>query len=111
LSRKKANDKWVKKYFYDVLAIKPKEKKAANEDAPEDQRSIVRIMDIYENAAGQEISTARGTWWGAFNSVSFLTDHVIGRDNDSRLARAWFGDRALTKRSALEKAVEYAKAA
>lgn len=112
LARSKANDEWVKKYFYDVLQIKPKEKKAANDDGENtDQRSITRMMEVYENAAGQKLSTARGTWWGAFNAVTFVNDHVIGREQDSRLARAWFGDRAAQKRQALEKALEYSKVA
>lgn len=107
LAKKKASDDWVKKYFYDVLQLKPKKKEDA--EGSTDQKQITRITDIYQNAPGQSLS--RGTWWSAFNAVTYMTDHVIGGDNDLRLSRAWFGDRALMKRQALTKAVQYAEAA
>ena len=52
-----------------------------------------------------------GSWWQALNSVTYLTDHKMGREADSRLTSAWFGANQTRKIKAVEKAVEYAVAA
>jgi len=54
---------------------------------------------------------AEGSWWQAFNAVTFVTDHVQGRNNDNRLYSNWFGNNELRKRNALKKAIEMAEAA
>ena len=54
---------------------------------------------------------AEGSWWHAFNTVTYLTDHVLGRNNDTRLTSAWYGQNRVRKEKALELAVEYAEAA
>ena len=53
---------------------------------------------------------AQGTWWQALNSVTYLTDHEMGREVDSRLTSAWFGANQTRKIKAVEKAVEFASA-
>lgn len=52
-----------------------------------------------------------GTWWQALNSVTYLTDHKMGRSTDTRLASAWFGSNQSRKERAVNKAVEFAMAA
>jgi phage/plasmid-like protein (TIGR03299 family) len=52
-----------------------------------------------------------GSWWQALNSVTYLTDHQMGRSEDSRLNSAWFGQNQARKVKAINKAVEYAEAA
>ena len=54
---------------------------------------------------------AEGSWWQAFNAVTFVTDHVQGRNNDNRLYSNWFGSNEIRKRTALKKAIEMAEAA
>jgi phage/plasmid-like protein (TIGR03299 family) len=54
---------------------------------------------------------AEGSWWHAFNTVTYLTDHVLGRNNDTRLTSAWYGQNRVRKEKALELAIEYAEAA
>jgi phage/plasmid-like protein (TIGR03299 family) len=54
---------------------------------------------------------AEGTFWQAFNTVTYLTDHVFGRNHATRLDSAWFGNKKNLKSKALNKAVEYAEAA
>lgn len=51
-----------------------------------------------------------GSWWQALNSVTYLTDHKMGREVDTRLTSAWFGANQTRKVKAMEKAVEYAAA-
>lgn len=52
-----------------------------------------------------------GTWWQAFNTVTFLTDHVLGNQQQTRLESAWFGSNARRKAIALDIAKKFAKAA
>jgi len=52
-----------------------------------------------------------GTWWQALNSVTYLTDHKMGRSADTRMQSAWFGINQSRKLKAANKAVEYATAA
>jgi phage/plasmid-like protein (TIGR03299 family) len=54
---------------------------------------------------------AEGSWWQAFNSVTYITDHVQGRNADNRLYSSWFGGNQVRKRDALKTAIEYAEAA
>ena len=63
-------------------------------------------VDIQPGAA-----YAEGSWWQAFNSVTFITDHVQGRNADNRLYSSWFGGNQVRKRDALQTAIEYAEAA
>lgn len=72
-------------------------------------RSAAKAVDIVELQPGAEY--APGTWWNAFNAVTFMTDHVVGRSNDTRLKSAWFGQNRNVKVKALESAVEFANAA
>ena len=52
-----------------------------------------------------------GSWWQAFNAVTYMTDHLQGRENDSRLVSAWYGRNRKVKLNALDKALEYAEVA
>lgn len=51
---------------------------------------------------------AAGSWWQAFNSVTYYTDHLQGRNSENRLHNQWFGHNQTKKVTAAEKAVEYA---
>jgi phage/plasmid-like protein (TIGR03299 family) len=51
---------------------------------------------------------AEGTWWSAYNAVTYFTDHVAGRSADTRLQSAWYGVNQKKKVEALELALEYA---
>ena len=72
-------------------------------------RNASRAISVVENQPGAEY--AEGSWWSAFNAVTYMTDHLIGRSNDSRLSSAWYGQNKNLKTKALEMAVEYADAA
>jgi len=65
--------------------------------------------DVLETQPGAEY--APGTWWQAFNSVTYVTDHLQGRSQETRLYSNWFGGNQLRKRNAINTAVEYAEAA
>jgi len=54
---------------------------------------------------------AEGSWWQAFNTVTYMTDHKLGRSQDSRLSSSWYGLNRARKETALELALKYAEAA
>lgn len=69
------------------------------------------VFEIVSNDNQPGAKHAPGSWWQAFNGVTFHTDHNLSRTADKRLENAWFGGVARTKVKALEKAVEFAEAA
>ena len=72
-------------------------------------KSATRALEIIGTQPGANF--AEGSWWQAFNAVTFMTDHEIGRTADSRLTSAWFGPNKNLKVKALETAVEFAELA
>jgi phage/plasmid-like protein (TIGR03299 family) len=71
-------------------------------------RNAKLAHDALESQPGAEY--AEGSWWQAFNSVTYITDHVQGRSEDNRLYSSWFGGNQLRKKNALESAIEFAEA-
>ena len=71
-------------------------------------RNAKLCYDALEQQPGAKY--AEGSWWQAFNSVTYITDHVQGRNSDNRLYSSWFGGNQTRKTNALQKAVEYAEA-
>ena len=72
-------------------------------------RSANTAMEILETQPGAQY--AEGTWWTAFNAVTYMTDHLLGRTQDTRLTSAWYGVNKNVKTKALESALEFAEAA
>jgi phage/plasmid-like protein (TIGR03299 family) len=72
-------------------------------------RNAKLAHDVLETQPGAEF--AEGSWWQAFNSVTYITDHVQGRNADNRLYSSWFGGNQVRKRDALKTAIEFAEAA
>lgn len=72
-------------------------------------RNASRALDVLKSQPGHEF--APGTWWQAFNAVTYMTDHLLGRNTDNRLTSAWFGTNRMLKTKALQTAVKFAEAA
>jgi phage/plasmid-like protein (TIGR03299 family) len=72
-------------------------------------RNAQGALDILETQPGANY--APGSWWNAYNAVTYMTDHVIGRNQESRLTSAWYGLNKSVKVKALEKAVKLAEVA
>ena len=68
-----------------------------------------KALEVLHTQPGAEYG--EGTWWQALNSVTYLTDHVMGKNAESRVQSAWFGQNQSRKLKAVNKAVEYATAA
>jgi phage/plasmid-like protein (TIGR03299 family) len=67
-----------------------------------------KALEVIETQPGAEFRP--GTWWSALNTVTYMTDHVLGRGNDTRLASAWYGQNAQRKLDALELSLDMANA-
>lgn len=72
-------------------------------------RNAKLAFDSLETQPGSQF--AEGSWWQAFNSVTYITDHVQGRNEDNRLYSSWFGGNQIRKRDALKTAIEFAEVA
>ena len=107
LGGKRATGDNVIQYFNEVFGAPAKEK----EDGvlPFTSRNAKIAMENLNTQPGANF--AEGSWWQAFNSVTYMTDHLQGREGDSRLQSAWYGRNRKVKLNALDKALEYAEAA
>jgi phage/plasmid-like protein (TIGR03299 family) len=105
LSQKRFNDENIVDYFkrvFPVVTTKPEAKKELSLNAR-------TALETIHTQPGAELG--EGTWWQAFNAVTFMTDHVMGRTADNRLHNAWYGVNKNLKTKALQTAVEMADAA
>lgn len=66
-------------------------------------------MELIETQPGAEF--AKGSWWQAFNTVTYMTNHVLGRSADTRLQSTWYGANQKLNADALELALEMAEKA
>jgi len=72
-------------------------------------RTTSDMLTLLENGSQPGNEFGEGTWWQAFNTVTFMTDHVIGRSRDTRLTSAWYGLNRNRKMKALESALAFAE--
>jgi phage/plasmid-like protein (TIGR03299 family) len=105
LGSKRYNDENIVEYFTRIFPVTGSNEKKKKEISKNAQYAL----DVLETQPGAQY--APGSWWQAFNAVTFLTDHVIGRSADTRLTSAWYGYNKGVKTKALETAVEMAEAA
>jgi phage/plasmid-like protein (TIGR03299 family) len=100
LGSKRFTDENIVDYFKRVFPVSGAKKELS--------KNAEIALNIIDQQPGAEY--AEGTWWQAFNAVTFMTDHVIGRSADTRLQSAWYGYNKGLKTRALETAVEMADA-
>ena len=113
LGKKKYSKETLTEYFNRVFPTlsKNEEKKdnLLNQASFPISRQAEEAMEIVHTQPGAGF--AEGSWWQAFNTVTYMTDHTLGRSRDSRLASAWYGLNRVKKEKALELALEYAEIA
>jgi phage/plasmid-like protein (TIGR03299 family) len=103
LSSKRYTEDTLNNYLNEIF---PTLSKANNEYLSRPAEQVLSVVDTQPGA-----DFAPGSWWNAFNAVTFTTDHLLGHTNESRLQSAWYGQNRQRKISALNKAIEYAEAA
>lgn len=83
----------------------PASENSVRTEVTKNAREAASILETQPGA-----NYAPGTWWQAFNSATYMIDHVIGRNADNRMQSAWYGSNKNLKVRALETAVEMADA-
>lgn len=106
LGSKKAKDEDIVQYFQRIFPSLAKEE---GKKTKELSRNAKLALDVLETQPGADY--AKGTWWQPFNAVTFMTDHLMGRSQDTRLTNSWFGQGRKLKTQALETALEFAETA
>ena len=94
-------------YFNEVFGSPAKEK--VDGVLPFTSNNAKIAMENLSTQPGAKFG--EGSFWQAFNTVTFLNDHVQGRTTDGRLTSSWYGRNRRVKLTALDKALEYAEAA
>ena len=102
LSSKRYSDAAFKTFLANVFGTSNQEGKILS-------RTAERALEIVDTQPGADF--ARGSWWNAYNAVTYMTDHEMGRSDDTRAAAAWFGHNAKRKLDALDTAVKMAEMA
>lgn len=110
LAKKRAKEDAVEEFFCQVLKFDPKKaaKKKKGGEIKE-PRMLPKFQQALLQAPGQNLNSAKGTWWGALNAVTYVLDHEAGRDRSTALRNAWVGNNARMKRRALDLAIKHAK--
>lgn len=98
----------LKEYFSKTFPVIAYDKEKGPQ-RKEMSKNAVMALDIVHSQPGAEF--AEGTWWQAFNAVTYMLDHKVGRTADNRLTSAWFGPNKSVKLQALDAAIEYAETA
>jgi phage/plasmid-like protein (TIGR03299 family) len=117
LAKKKANDEKVQEFLCRVYQPKTIEQRyVENDNTPlmdDFNPSTEAAYDSIKFAPGHALKSAQGTWWGAFNGVTYYEDHLrISHQDDSNILHSsWFGSGSRRKNKALDLAMEYAKIA
>ena len=107
LGSKRYNDLSLTTYFKEVFPVTgvDDEHKAKRQIS----RGASRALDVIGNQPGSKF--AEGSWWQAFNAVTYIMDHLHGRNQDNRMASSWYGHGRKVKQDALESAIKFAEAA
>lgn len=102
LASRQVNKEDLEKYIKIVLGVDEEEIKTRT------RNTIDGIINLFETGKGANIPGVRGTYWGAYNSVTEWLTWERGHNTDTRLNSLWFGDSANVNKSALETALEMA---
>jgi phage/plasmid-like protein (TIGR03299 family) len=68
-----------------------------------DSNKSREAQEVMHTQAGANLG--EGTFWQLFNTVTYMTDHTLGRNADTRLQSSWYGQNQNVKKKALELAV------
>jgi len=73
-----------------------------------EEQMLKKVQSIYDgHGRGAELDAAKGSAWGLLCSITEYVDHERrARNTDNRLDSAWFGQGALIKQKALDKALQ-----
>lgn len=67
-----------------------------------------RVIELHDTGLGSDIPGVRGSYWGAYNSVTEYFSHVKGRSEETRIDSLWFGPTKTKNHEALKVALAMA---
>lgn len=120
LSKRRYNDDSVMVYLTELLqpstkAIEEYRAKVANANKGDEvnmaehlNRRAAQVLGVLETQPGANMKSAKGTYWGLLNAVTYVVDHKLGWTQDARLDSAWFGPNANLKKAAMTLAIDHA---
>lgn len=118
LSEKKFTEQSVFEYFTRVFPkTSTKTGKTSFDKLMESFRSGEKVFSRNAQEAMEVIDTqpgaqyGRGTWWQAYNAVTYMTNHTMGHNPDTRMQSVWYGQNKDRNVQALGLALEFAEAA
>lgn len=106
LGSKRATNEHAMSYFANIFPAGEEKNELGELNLSRKAKTALEVMNTQPGA-----DFAKGTFWQLFNTVTFMTDHLLGRNPDNRLSNAWYGSNRNLKTKALEKAVEMATVA
>jgi len=109
LGSKRYTNETIVEYFNRVFPKTSDKKEESKRVNMPNSRAAQLAIDVLQTQPGAKY--AEGSWWQAYNGVTYLTDHLLGRSADTRMTSAWFGSNQAKKVQALNLAVEMAEAA
>lgn len=100
-------------YNYIAAIMQPDLVKHGNADIGEFRKPAHQVLMNYHVGPGSKLESANGTYWGAYNAITYFFDHQYGKSGtDYRLWQAWLSHTtAVKKRHAFELALSMAQAA
>lgn len=102
---KKITEGESRKYLAECLAASNPHREAESY-LDDDDDSLSHLINIRDNAPGQDLDTAKGTMWGSLQAITYWADHDIkAKSNDNRLNSSWFGRGRRVKKHAYETAI------
>jgi phage/plasmid-like protein (TIGR03299 family) len=102
LGSKRTTQDTLQEYFGELLGVSKKNNKVLS-------RTGERAMELIHEQPGAKY--AEGSFWSAFNAITYMVDHELGRSADTRLTSSWYGINGKLKTDALELALDMAKTA
>lgn len=98
LASKQVSQFQLKNYFSLLI---PDNEKAESHARTENKRA--ELSKLFDHPTNRLPETA-GTWWAAYNSVTYYLNHQRSKDQNQNMKNLWFGDDSLAK-LALENAI------
>lgn len=104
----------TKLYNYIASIVQPKLLDDGSDAQLKDfTKSAEQVLMNYHAGPGSKLKSAKDTWWGAYNAITYFYDHQQGRSGQAeRLYQSWLSHKnTVSKRNAFDAAVNFAKAA
>lgn len=109
MAEKPVDTRQAIEFFLHVYHDMKAEEIVAAQAEKQTDKTIARLAEIFHNAPGADLPSAKGTVWGLVNAITRDVDfHKRARSQDRRLTSAWFGSGAKLKERAWDAALKLA---